>query len=136
MNPALDWRRGRDSNSRSTEWTPVFKTGGFNHSPTPPIMKSISYGGLPSSVYQFVYQFARTAEQEELYLDACKMKPNRLTSASKRLSGFGLVNRNPVVRLTGRWRCLLRYWLRCKLGGCRRPQGRYCKTHRGNQSAL
>ena len=30
------WRRGRDSNSRSTEWTPVFKTGGFNRSPTPP----------------------------------------------------------------------------------------------------
>jgi hypothetical protein len=32
---------------------------------------------MPScSVYQFVYQFARTAEQEELYLDACKMKPD------------------------------------------------------------
>jgi hypothetical protein len=112
VNPALDWRRGRDSNSRSTEWTPVFKTGGFNRSPTPPIMKSISYGGLSSSVYQFVYQFARTAEQEELYLDACKMKPNRLTSASKRLSGFGLVNRNPVVsKIDGR-----------KTGGRRRPR--------------
>ena len=36
----LDWRRGRDSNSRSTKWTPVFKTGGFNRSPTPPIWNS------------------------------------------------------------------------------------------------
>jgi hypothetical protein len=35
-NEPLDWRRGRDSNSRSTKWTPVFKTGGFNRSPTPP----------------------------------------------------------------------------------------------------
>ena len=39
-------------------WTPVFKTGGFNRSPTPPIIISITYGGLPVSVYQFVYQFA------------------------------------------------------------------------------
>ncbi len=31
------WRRGRDSNSRSTKWTPVFKTGAFNHSATPPL---------------------------------------------------------------------------------------------------
>ncbi len=37
------WRRGRDSNSRSTKWTPVFKTGGFNRSPTPPIGKSRIY---------------------------------------------------------------------------------------------
>jgi hypothetical protein len=37
------WRRGRDSNSRSTKWTPVFKTGGFNRSPTPPIRILASY---------------------------------------------------------------------------------------------
>lgn len=37
------WRRGRDSNSRSTKWTPVFKTGGFNRSPTPPIRVLASY---------------------------------------------------------------------------------------------
>ena len=30
------WRRGRDSNSRSTMWTPVFKTGALNRSATPP----------------------------------------------------------------------------------------------------
>jgi hypothetical protein len=44
--------------------------------------------------------------KSELYLDAFKMvpkparQPDRSTSASKRLSGFGLVNSNPVVRLT------------------------------------
>jgi hypothetical protein len=32
----VSWRRGRDLNSRSTKWTPVFKTGGLNRSPTPP----------------------------------------------------------------------------------------------------
>src|ERR1043166_8545386 len=40
------WRRGRDSNSRSTKWTPVFKTGGFNRSPTPPYVKSSACGLL------------------------------------------------------------------------------------------
>lgn len=42
------WRRGRDSNSRSTKWTPVFKTGGFNRSPTPPDKISISQEGFTS----------------------------------------------------------------------------------------
>ena len=36
-----NWRRGRDSNSRSTKWTPVFKTGRLNHSRTSPSVNHI-----------------------------------------------------------------------------------------------
>src|SRR3989304_1145097 len=35
--------RGRDSNSRSTEWTPVFKTGALNRSATPPTIRIFNY---------------------------------------------------------------------------------------------
>ena len=50
-------------------WAPVFKTGGFNRSPTPPIRKGPIYGRLSSSVYQFVYQFARSRSASTTPLD-------------------------------------------------------------------
>ncbi len=36
--PSASWRRERDSNPRALR-LPVFKTGGFNHSPIPPALK-------------------------------------------------------------------------------------------------
>jgi hypothetical protein len=40
----LKWRRGRDSNPRGLAPIPVFKTGAFNRSATPPVS---AFRGLP-----------------------------------------------------------------------------------------